>query len=85
MTMYRDPRLTDPVLLALAAQRLLHRQAQPPPLDWQHTDGLAAILDYARRLPQRDPWDLPGVYEGAPGFGHVLWEARRWQEEHGTC
>lgn len=77
---YRDPRLTDPVLLALAARRLQHRQAHPPPPAWEESEGLAALLDYARRLPQRDPWDLPGVYQNAPGFGGLLWEARELTE-----
>jgi hypothetical protein len=80
MTIYRDPRLADPLVLALAGKRLLHRQAQPPLPTWQEVEGLAALLDYAKRLPAVDPWDLPGVYEGAPGFGGLLWQARQMQE-----
>lgn len=81
---YHDPRLLDPTLLRLAALRLQHG---PPPLpDWQHAEGLAAILDAAKRLPPIDPWDLPGVYQNAPGFGGLLWEAREWakEQDHGA-
>jgi hypothetical protein len=35
----------------------LHPEAQ-----WAKTEGLYAILDYAKRLPHHDPCDLPGVY-----------------------
>jgi hypothetical protein len=72
-----DPRLADPILLALAAKRRQARQQTP---DWQHTVGLAALLEEAKQLPQRAPGDLEGVYEDAPGFGGLLWQARQWQQ-----
>jgi hypothetical protein len=81
MRNYRDPRLADPVLLALAGRRVLHRQAQPPLPSWEQTDGLAALLAYAARLPQRDPQDL-ALEEGGP-FGTLLRQARQWDKEHG--
>jgi hypothetical protein len=80
MKTYRDPRLADPVLLALAAKRLLHRQAQPPVPSWEETDGLASLLDYARRVPPCAPEAIPGVHEHAPGFGGLLWAARQQTE-----
>lgn len=85
MPIYRDPRLADPLLLALAGKRLLHRQAQPTFPDWEQVEGLAAILDYARRLPPVDPWDLPGVYQNAPGLGGLLWEARELTQREGEA
>lgn len=75
---YNDPRLANATLLALAARRLQHRQAQPP--DWEQGHGLAALLESARRLPRVDPWDLPGIYEGAPGLAGLLWAARQWAQ-----
>jgi hypothetical protein len=83
MTTYRDPRLADPLLLALAGQRLLHRQAQPPAPSWPPEDGLSNLLAYARHLPPCDPQDIPGVVEGAPGMAGLLWECRQVQQEPG--
>lgn len=77
MPIYRDPRLADPLLLALAGKRLLHRQAQPTFPDWEQVEGLAALLDYARRLPAQAP---PEVDEHSTGLGKLLWEARQMQE-----
>jgi hypothetical protein len=77
-----DPRLANETLLRLAAFRL---QNGPRPLlpSWQETDGLAALLAYASRLPPCAPEDVPGVREDAPGLGGLLWAARQWQQEHG--
>jgi hypothetical protein len=63
--------------LALAAKRLLHRQAQPQFPTWQETEGLASLLDYARRcgwqdLPAACDDDLPTT-----GLGCLLREARQ--------
>jgi hypothetical protein len=81
VTTYRDPRLADATLLLLAGRRLQHRLAQPTFPDWQETEGLCAILDYARRLPPCDPEAFEaGIYAGAPGLAGLLWEARQWQE-----
>jgi hypothetical protein len=67
-----DPRLADVTLLALAAKRrLATRQVDA----WQHTEGLAALLEAAKRLPPRDPVadeDLPTT-----GIGGLLREARQ--------
>lgn len=76
---YRDPRLADPLLLALAAQRLLHRLSQPQFPSWEETEGLAALLDYARRCGVQD---LPAVDDDAlprTGLGQLLREARARQ------
>jgi hypothetical protein len=80
-----DPRLQNVQLLALAAFRIQQRQQRAVP-DWQHTVGLAALLEAAKQLPPREPGDLEGVYEDAPGFGGLLWQARQWQQEdaHGA-
>jgi hypothetical protein len=77
-----DPRLADPILLALAAKRCQARQQTP---DWRHTEGLAALLEAARHLPQREPFALEGVYEDAPGFGGLLWQARQQTQEGEAC
>jgi hypothetical protein len=77
MMNYRDPRLADAVLLAIAGRRLLHRLSQPPLPDWQETEGLCAILDYARHLPPRNAEDLE---VGTGPFATLLREARQWQQ-----
>jgi hypothetical protein len=69
-----DPRLANLALLRLAAFRLQH--GPPPPPDWEQLEGLSAILDYAKRLPPRDPWDTDGVAE--TGMGKLLREAKAW-------
>jgi hypothetical protein len=87
MTNYRDPRLADPVLLALAGRRCLHRQVHPPLPPLPEEDGLCALLQHAERLrsrgqlPTRDPFDVDGLE--ATGMGRLLKEARQWMEEHG--
>jgi hypothetical protein len=68
------------MLLVLAAQRLRHRQAQPPLPDWDKTEGLSAILDYARRLPACDPADLEA---GTGPFATLLREARQQRAQEG--
>jgi hypothetical protein len=75
----RDPRLANEALLRLAAFRLTHDPRPLPP--WPEAEGLHAVLEAARRLPQRDPWDLPGVYQNAPGLAGLLWEARQQTRE----
>lgn len=79
--MITDPLLQSEEFLRLAAYRRQQRRQRQRP-DWRYIDGLSARLMEAKTLPQHDPWDLPGVYEGAPGFGGLLWEARQAQEEH---
>jgi hypothetical protein len=51
-------------------ETLLHPEAA-----WQHTEGLCALLEAARRLPQREPFALPELEE--TGMGRLLREARR--------
>jgi hypothetical protein len=70
---YHDPRLLDATLLRLAAYRLTHGPPPPPP--WQETEGLCALLDYARHLPARGPADLEA---GTGPFAQMLKEARAW-------
>jgi hypothetical protein len=78
---FRDPRLTDTLLLLLAGRRVQHRLAQPPLPDWDKTEGLCALLQAAKLLPQRDPWALPAL-EPETSFSPLLREARQWREEH---
>jgi hypothetical protein len=82
-----DPRLTSEALLRLAAWRLTHGPPRLPALPEE--DGLCALLQHAALLrqhgllPPRDAEDVEaGVYEGAPGFGGLLWEARKLCESH---
>jgi hypothetical protein len=77
-----DPRLADPVLLALAAKRCQAKQQAP---DWRTTVGLSALLDAAKHLPRRDPWDLTPV-DTTSAMGTLLAEARQWEKEqpHGA-
>ena len=74
--MLSDVRLCDPMLLILAAKRLLARRDQPPPVpDWRETEGLSTLLDYAKTLPVRDPWHLPAATH--TGMARLLVDARR--------
>ena len=52
-----------------------------PQTAWERTEGLCALLAAARRLPKRDPWDLPELEDDATGLGRLLREARQWAEE----
>ena len=73
--MLTDPRLLNPVLLALAAQRLLARRDHPPPVPWWETEGLAALLAAAQHRPHRESRgevDDPD----APGLAGLLARAR---------
>jgi hypothetical protein len=73
-----DPRLADPILLALAAKRCQARQQVP---DWRASEGLSSLLAAARALPRREPFDLPAV-EACTGLARLLAEARLWEKEH---
>jgi len=72
-----DPRLSDPSLLRLAALRLYQRQ-QIPPDPPPAPEGLATLLDYARRHPPTEALDLAFP---RTGLAQLLAEARRWQAE----
>lgn len=74
-----DPRLENVSFLTLAAYRLQQRRQHQVP-DWRHTAGLASLLEEARHLPQRSPWDLSALDERS-GLGRLLAEARQWQQE----
>ena len=76
MTM-SDPRLADLALLTLAAMRARQRPQVP---DWRNTVGLCALLDAAKALPKRDPWDLPDL-DTTSGLGKMLAEARARRKE----
>ena len=77
-----DPRLENVQLLTLAAYRLRQRRLTPQPADWRNTQGLAALLDAARHLPRREPFDLPDLEE-CTGMARLLTEARQWEAHHG--
>jgi hypothetical protein len=85
VTNYRDPRLTNELLLALAGRRLLHRQAQPPLPDWEKSEGLASILDYAQRCGVQDqpPLDLDAL--PPTSLTALLIEARQQQAQEGQA
>ena len=73
-----DPRLADMTVLVLAAKRCQAARHAP---DWQSTVGLSALLEAARALPQRAPWDLPSALDGG-GLAGLLEEARQWEKDH---
>jgi hypothetical protein len=76
-----DPRLQDIQLLTLAAYRLQQRQQRAVP-DWRYSVGMSALLEAARHLPRRGPWELPDVESDDTGLGRLLREARQWEKEH---
>jgi hypothetical protein len=55
--------------------RLALLETASPEQAWEHTRGLAALLEAARRLPQREPFDETALEE--TGLGKLLKEARR--------
>ena len=82
MTHYNDPRLTNPLLLAMAAQRVRYKREHPAPEPWLEGAGISALIAYARTLPPRSQADEDAsVYEGAPGMGGLLWQARQWLKD----
>ena len=74
-----DPRLADMTVLILAAKRLAARQQVP---DWRSAEGMHALLEAARYLPRRGPWDLPDL-DDRSGLSGLLHQARQWQK--GGC
>jgi hypothetical protein len=66
----------------LVTRLALVEAALNPEDQWWKSEGLSSLLAAAKRLPPRDPWDLPDL-EDAGSFGRLLKEARQWQEEHG--
>jgi hypothetical protein len=76
-----DPRLADPIILALAAKR---RQAKRQVSDWRTSEGLYSLLQAAKALPRReDPWGLSDL-DTTSGLGKLLAEARLQGGEHGA-
>jgi hypothetical protein len=75
-----DARLADLTVLVLAAKRCQARQQVP---DWRASEGLASLLDVARRLPQREPFALPDLEE-CTGMERLLAEARQKGGPHGA-
>jgi hypothetical protein len=63
--------------------RLRRVEAQEPGTRWEHTVGISALLEAARHLPKREPWDLPTVDE-TTGMGKLLAEARAWGKAPGS-
>lgn len=78
-----DPRLQSVEVLTLAAFRLRERRQHQGP-DWRTSVGLSALLQAARALPQRDPWDTDGL-EDRGSMGQLLKEARLWVAEPGPA
>jgi hypothetical protein len=78
--MTSDPRLQSVPLLALAAYRVQQRRQRQVP-DWRYTEGISALLEAAKALPQRGPWELPDLEE-CSGMARLLAEARQWEKEH---
>jgi hypothetical protein len=60
---------------SLIARLALVERALHPSTAWEHTEGLCALLEEARRLPQREPFDVTELEE--TGLGRLLREARR--------
>ena len=54
----------------------LEAAATPPPLDLLAGQGLAALLQVAKDLPQRQPWDGEALDPTAPGLAGLLAQAR---------
>jgi hypothetical protein len=74
---YRDARLKDKWLLAVAAQSLLARRDQPPPRQpWWEGEGISNLLDAAPALPRRDPFEVAGLDPTAPGLAGCLARAK---------
>jgi hypothetical protein len=81
--MATDPRLENTSLLALAAFRVQQRRQHAVP-DWRHIVGISQLLEVARSLPTRGPWELPDL-EAAGAMGWLLAEARQWEDaRHGA-
>src|SRR5262249_8728193 len=64
------------LLFSNLAQKL--EAAATPPLDLLAGQGLAALLQAAKELPQHESWDLDGLDpENATGLTKLLIEARK--------
>ena len=71
---------------ATLLMRVALLEAASPEQAWEHTRGLAALLEAARRLPHREPFDVTELEE--TGMVKLLKEARRRlgheeEERHG--
>jgi hypothetical protein len=75
-----DPRLANVQLLTLAAFRVRRRRQEAVP-DWRTSVGISSLLEAARHLPRRDPWDVESL-DATSGLGKLLAEARQWEKEH---
>jgi hypothetical protein len=75
-----DPRLSNDTLLLLAAKRLAFKREADAASHWEHTTGLASLLEASRRLPQREPWSVDGLARRS-GLGQLLAEARAGRKE----
>src|SRR5262245_29461225 len=63
--------------LAVMAQKLEPAAAEPDQA-WQHTGGLSTLLQAAKQLPPREPWNGEDLDpEPQTGLGKLLVEARR--------
>jgi hypothetical protein len=52
-------------------------EAASPEQAWQHTEGLCALLAYARAHPA-EPWEEEDAAEDLSGLALLLREARAW-------
>ena len=61
---------------ATLVHRLALLEAANPDQSWKYTKGLASLLEAARRLPPREPWDIPDLDPTAPGLEGLLARAK---------
>jgi hypothetical protein len=62
------------------AQRL-NPDALPPA--WEDTVGLSALLEVAKALPARGPWDVEDLGEEPSGLAQLVKEAREREKQPG--
>src|SRR5262245_40353483 len=78
----RSPKNLSALAFSNLAQRLDPATEAPAPA-WLHTKGLSALLEAAKDLPPREPWDLANLDpEDATGLTKLLIEARQRHAAH---
>src|SRR5262245_48965325 len=66
-------------LVCLRMAQKLEPVVEEPEPAWIHTKGLSALLDAAKGLPKREPWDMADLdpEDAQTGLGKLLVEARK--------